>query len=503
MDRKKPNPAKEVYQRLRLLSCEELWTREVAAFDRADARERMDTVGVIRAVGVVFAESGSEDQRRQARAWLRQLLNDPQEKIRRYAMTALPKLGAEESEESALLDLLERPASERERKALGSALEKIGGAVTLARTPGRDGRIMQKVQANLARTEEPGALRWREKVRESRQLEIRLRCRRGLEGILGEEAKALCRRTRLFRPIQQAPGLVTLEAMAPFSLADVWELRCFSSAGLVLGATDVAEDLAKIIAGERAQHLLKTFTDGPVRYRLEYSGQGHRRSAVRTVTDRVFKLCPSLLNDSRGAPWQIDIHQQGKRLVAELSPRLRPDPRFAYRLEDVPAASHPPLAAAMAWLAGPLRDAVVWDPFCGSGLELIECARRGGVQRVAGTDLSEAAVEIASANFEAALGKKIERALVCGDFRNHDLGAESVSLVVTNPPMGRRVPIADLPGLISDLFAVAKEVLRPGGHLVFANPLAVRPNDGTLRKEFRQKIDLGGFHVHLEKYRRQ
>jgi hypothetical protein len=48
------NPAKEHYQRLRVLSCERLWTEEVPAFDRANARERLETVAVVRAVGVVF-----------------------------------------------------------------------------------------------------------------------------------------------------------------------------------------------------------------------------------------------------------------------------------------------------------------------------------------------------------------------------------------------------------------------------------------------------------------
>jgi tRNA G10 N-methylase Trm11 len=158
----------------------------------------------------------------------------------------------------------------------------------------------------------------------------------------------------------------------------------------------------------------------------------------------------------------------------------------------------------MARLAGKLDDEIVWDPFCGSGLELIECALRGGVRRVIGTDRSAEAIGIARANLTAALGDSIPATFACGDFRDHSsiagLDDGSVSLVISNPPMGRRVPIPNLRGLIEDLFAAASTVLRPGGRLVFANPLPVQPRDHSLSLEFRQKVDLGGFNVHVEKY---
>jgi tRNA G10 N-methylase Trm11 len=66
--------------------------------------------------------------------------------------------------------------------------------------------------------------------------------------------------------------------------------------------------------------------------------------------------------------------------------------------------------------------------------------------------------------------------------------------------MGRRVPIADLQGLIRDLFETAAGVLQSGGVLVFANPLSLRPSDARLKLDSTQRIDLGGFDVHLEKF---
>ena len=94
MKSEKTNAAKDLYKQLRVLTCDQLWNDEVPQFDRASPQERMEKVGLVRAVGVVFSESGTEAQRDAVRPWLRALLNDPQEKIRRYAMAALPKIGA-------------------------------------------------------------------------------------------------------------------------------------------------------------------------------------------------------------------------------------------------------------------------------------------------------------------------------------------------------------------------------------------------------------------------
>ena len=190
--------------------------------------------------------------------------------------------------------------------------------------------------------------------------------------------------------------------------------------------------------------------------------------------------------------------------MLELRPRLSPDPRFAYRLQYIPAASHPPLAAAMARLAGKRNEEIVWDPFCGSGVELIECAVRGGVRKLFGTDRSPEAIAIAQENFAAA---GIDLAIAnfhCRDFRDHasvdGLGAGRVSLIITNPPMGMRVPIPNLRELIADLFSVAATTLKPGGRLVFVNPTRMESPDPRLKLKSRQIVDMSGFDARLEVY---
>jgi tRNA G10 N-methylase Trm11 len=66
--------------------------------------------------------------------------------------------------------------------------------------------------------------------------------------------------------------------------------------------------------------------------------------------------------------------------------------------------------------------------------------------------------------------------------------------------MGRRVPIPNLEGLISDLLHTAVRVLQPGGVLVFANPLATRSSNLGLKLDMTQRIDLGGCDVQLERF---
>lgn len=499
------NPTKKEYHRLRELSCEELWSGEVPAFDRGEARERMRRVAVIRAVGVVFSASGSPDQRDQARAWLRGLLQDPEEKIRRYALTALPKLGSSEREEEAVLALLKTPATERESHSVRRTLEKIGGTATQAVRELMPVASQQKVAANIARKERPGAVRLDRSLTEVSGLLLHLHCRMGLEKILQDEVEHFFGSGIPFCLRDARPGLIVLEPATSFRLGDLYRLRCFHSVGLVArgndsaGSGSEAEEVGRTMRA--LQGALQAFTEGPIRYRLEFSSRRNSRTSVQKMVDRVQALCPSLLNDARQAQWQVNI-PTGRNQEIEILPRLRPDPRFAYRKRDLPAASHPPLAAAMARWAGPGRNEVVWDPFCGSGLELIERLLLGGVKKILGSDQSEEALAATRENLAAAISQPPEQEFFLGDFRDfaRTLPEGSVSLIVTNPPMGRRVPIRDLPGLLAALFQAAEKVLSAQGRLIFASPLPQPFESPVLRMTDRQKIDLGGFHVHLEKY---
>ncbi len=502
---------KDLYKQLRALPWARLWTEEVGRFDGAGARERFERVAVIRAVGVVFSESGPAGQAEEVKGWLRGLLRDPEEKVRRYAMAALPKIGAGAGEEAELLALLRQTTSAREEQALGRTLDKIGGEATLATLATGGGiapRTEQRVKASVARRAQPSTVRLEAELGDWDRLRLHLRGRRGLEGLVREEVEEQGK----FRVVEVQRGLVAIAPLGPFTLAEVFALRCFDTVGFSLGLVKGAgggesvEGLAEVIASPLAERLLAALTEGALRYRLEFIGKGHQRGAVREVADRAYALCPRILNDAREAPWAVDIHATAGGASVELRPRLSPDPRHAYRLDDVPAASHPPLAACLTRLAGHGQDESVWDPFCGSGLELIERTRRGGVRRVYGTDRSAAAIGITERNFAAARLGPVEAHFLCGDFRDFPalagLAPGSLTLIITNPPLGRRVRIPNLRGLFEDLFAIAARMLAPGGRLVFTNPFRMESPEPTLRLQSRQVVDLGGFDCRVEVYRK-
>jgi precorrin-6B methylase 2 len=453
----------------------------------------MDRVGVVRAVGVVFSESGTPEQKARAVDWLQSLLGDPEEKIRRYAMNALPKLGGVHGQgEGKLLNILQSPASEREQRALSRTLEKVGGRATLAAA--KDPFLRQKVQANVAREEAPGSVDLDRVLQPLKGLRVNFHCREGLEDFVIEEISPG------FRLLDRRRGLIRTEPVSTFSLGEIFQWRTFAGVGFEIegGALKSPADFAKALVS--CLPIFQAFTQGAIRYRMEMHGSGNSRPLLREIAELTHAKCPCLLNDSRAALWQVDLRPMPQGGTLEIRPRLRPDPRFVYRQGDVPAASHPPLAACMARLAGSVAEETVWDPFCGSGLELIERGLCGGVRKMFGTDNHSEALEITRRNYEAAGLGRIPLALAACDFREALTlkSFEPVSLILTNPPMGRRVPIADLQGLIEDLFLVARKALKPGGRLVFVNPLPIRPK--ALRLNFRRKIDLGGFSAHLEKY---
>jgi SAM-dependent methyltransferase len=341
-------------------------------------------------------------------------------------------------------------------------------------------------------------------------LRIHLRSRRGLEQIVRAEMEEYTRRTGQFRITDVRSGLVAIMPVIPFSLADVYALRCFGTVGFVLGAVSNADPassidaLASVITSPLSRRILETFTEGSLRYRLDFVSKGHQRGAIRLLTDRAYAMCPEILNDARGACWTVAIYPTERGNSVELSPRLPHDPRFQYRLGDVPAASHPPLAACMARLAGRVNNDIVWDPFCGSGLELVERALLGGVRSVFGTDRSAEAIDIARNNFAAADVKSVPATFICRDFREFaaipGLGPNTATLIITNPPMGKRVPVANLRRLIADLISVAATVLQPGGRLVFPNPVPEAMPHPSLKLQSSQIVDLGILHCRLQKY---
>jgi tRNA G10 N-methylase Trm11 len=168
----------------------------------------------------------------------------------------------------------------------------------------------------------------------------------------------------------------------------------------------------------------------------------------------------------------------------------------------VPAASHPTLAAALARVAGVRDDDVVWDPFVGSGAELVERGRLGPFRRLVGTDLDPRALDAARANLEAA-GVLDRAELTVADAVVHRPAA--TTLIITNPPLGRRLR-GDAPALLERFIGHAATVLVPGGRLVWVTPVPGRTAHAArvagLRAGDGITVDLGGFDGRLETWTR-
>jgi hypothetical protein len=325
---------------------------------------------------------------------------------------------------------------------------------------------------------------------------IVLRCRPGLAQFLVDEAASLGAQLRGPAEVEfdyAGPLRALLELRLAASLAVVWPLPAGAGPEPVLEALLAPELVA----------LLRSWTSGPLRFRLEWQGAGHRRAATWRVAQGLRDRQAALINDPTDAPWTFEVeHAPEPRLL--LKPLGAPELRFDYRVRDVRAASHPTLAAALARVGGARDTDVVWDPFTGSGVELIERAKLGTFRELHGTDLDSRALAAAEANLERAQlsGVRLEQA----DARAHRIAG--LTLVLTNPPMGRRVLRArGLSGVLCQVVRNVASQLLPGGRMVWLSPFpdatARAAADAGLVVERLSAVDLGGFSAELQRFVRE
>lgn len=395
----------------------------------------------------------------------------------------------------------------------------------LARLARRSKEILERrLRRTSSETEAPGKLSvpseagWRAACQAG---DLRVRSKRGLEGFVYRDLKpwlATARRARKKNETRDDerhrnadaertvldPGRSHREGVleGPFSgtLQAFFACRMFDAFAFVIplspGPT-LEEKIKGTLRSKAFETITRAFSDRVV-FRLQLKGKGHQRALVWSVAEWCSAQDSFFRNDSRDAGWMLLVDERANE--CELVPRLA-DPRFAYRTADVPAASHPTVAAALATIAYDAwrgrRDLslqeVVWDPFAGSGLELIEYAHKNPAAKLVATDTSEEA--------EIAFRKNTETSKTTAMFHRIDARTagvdqfpESPTLLLTNPPLGHRVP--------GDVASLADSVLR-----VFASFAAdearivwISPDRGTdeicnslgFRKELEKLVDLGG-----------
>jgi precorrin-6B methylase 2 len=456
---------------------------------------------LIAALGL-FARGGDDDARGQLIARAR--VDDASPRVRKAVAVAIGKLGdrADDDARAALLarwDAGDAPADER--RALAEALGKLGGPDALARLhaldAGGDGELARRRDRALLMADR-SAKRDAESevitdVAPPAPLAIQLGCRPGLAGFLVDELAALAITAR---PVgDRAAELRLAEPLDRLFAARLWASLAIQNA---LPAGDLATAITRTLTSPAVLGLLRAWTRGAIRWRLGFA-HGHKRAIVWRVARDVTAAAPALLNDPTATTWEALVDDDARTLA--LVPRRLTDPRFAYRVAEVPAASHPTVAAALAWLAAPRANDRVWDPFCGSGLELIEVARRAAPGRLLGTDLDPDALDAARRNLDAA---GVTAELVQADACGHAPG--TVDLVITNPPLGSRVQLDAVALLVAALPNFAR-ALAPGGRLVWITPAPRKTSPvaeqlGLVRSS-STAVDLGGVRGQLEAWQRR
>ncbi len=435
-----------------------------------------------------------------ARGELIARMGDPASRVRRAAAVALGKLAAIDvdraPDDEVRAVLVARwdagDLAPDERRTLAEALGKVGGEHALARLqaldPGADDELARRRDRAILmadRTARRGeASEIATDVPPPRPLTVRLGGRPGLGGLLGAELTASG-----LGPAQ-ARGHADVEIQLDRAWSALHASRMWATAAIrvpFVGGTgawptedrgraaELGRAIVRTLTSPDVLALLRTWTRGPVRWRLAME-EGHQRSVVWRVAKQVTAIAPDLINDPTATTW--DVTAFGDARVLELVPRRAYDPRFAYRVADVPAASHPTVAAAIAWL--------------------VERARRGAYRSLLGTDLDEIALAATRANLDAA---GVTAQLAVADARSHTPGP--VDLILTNPPLGSRVRVDAIALLCAALPGLARQ-LAPGGRLVWITP-ATRKTAPVATQHGLQlvrsiPVDLGGVRGHLERW---
>jgi predicted RNA methylase len=469
-----------------------------AALTRLAAAEPRERARLYAVLGRVAAASAVPE----FRSALLSGLEDSDERVRRVASGSLGKLAVPETAER----LLERwpTASVLERRSLAEALGKSGSQRAFALL--RDERPSDP---ELSRIIERARLMLERDIGRSAPSEIALgqalgapqsviaHCRSGLSWVLAEEARSLGAATVV------GPDRVRLSHRGAFG--ELLRLRTALGFGVEIPLPGSNQDslagrVVSALEHPDAERAVRAWTNGRARFRLAFAEGGHQRDKVWRLAAAIAERISWFHNDTQESLWEVVIDT--RRSTLELCPRRFEDPRFSYRSEDVPAASHPTLAAALARVAGVRDDDIVWDPFVGSGLELIERGLLGPFGELHGSDLESAALDAARANAERA---QLSLRLALGDARQYRV--KQVSLIITNPPMGRRLTRDGNLGPLLDAFlANAAASLVPGGRLVWLSPFADRTAATARRLGLKvtrhEAVDLGGFPAELQRCER-
>ncbi|GAA2164381.1 hypothetical protein GCM10010403_46640 [Glycomyces rutgersensis] len=161
------------------------------------------------------------------------------------------------------------------------------------------------------------------------------------------------------------------------------------------------------------------------------------------------------------AEWRAVLSPEG--LLLGYRGRRPPLHRRVWKTASIRGTLHPPVAAAMARLAGIESGMTVLDPCCGAGTILIEARELAPAATYTGSDLDRNALASATRNARHRNGIALAQA----DAARLRLPSGSIDRIVTNPAWGRQVAA---PQQFPALLAEWRRVIAPDGRLVCLIP---------------------------------
>ena len=356
------------------------------------------------------------------------------------------------------------------------------------------------------------------KIQLSKQMRIVLNCVEGMEPSLEEEVKKRLASQLLVEKAQKNSGEIVCQAIrGGFQFGDLIRSRLFSDAKISVsrktGGVDgynpfLERQLLELFESSGLLKIPEMATSGTIRFAVRFEGtirpSGSQLASfagkLETSLNELHPKAKRWLNDPRQENWQflVSTEKGGLRLSLKLLSTLW-DTRFSYRTKDIPAASHPTVAALLASLVGELpAGASVMDPFCGSGLELIETGLVHPDYRLIAGDIDATALAIAK-ELAGKAGVKFERGEVKDALGWSGL---KVDCVVTNPPFGRRAKAEDIVALLEKFIEKLPSMLKPGGRLVWISPQPKRTKALLEKHGFvlscSEALNLGGIKVALQ-----
>lgn len=320
---------------------------------------------------------------------------------------------------------------------------------------------------------------------------LRLRFKDGMHDWVIAEVKRCSGITLLH--ISRGSLWIVSEQDHPYDLILHW--RCVLDHAFALPGDDLQAFVRQNAL--RAQ-LRELFQAKRISFRVPRNEQGRAQSWEHGA--KLMDAWQQLLNDPKESDLEFGVQLVDRTSYAFARPNLRfRDVRFSYRVAQIPAASHPTVAAGLAAAAKVTAKDRIWDPFVGSGLELIEAGLLANCKQLVGTDVDPVSLDCAKQNAKAA-GVEID--LICQNAA--EVRLPSITKVISNPPHGRRVAQnQDLEGLYRSVLRNAFASLVPGGEIHW---LTVQPRWGMVfagqhggHSEVQGRIDLGGIVVYYQR----